>query len=113
MLAPLAAQARAGIRSWRPDGKRTMEKKGVGRPRDGNPEETRRQILEAAASAFAESGFVGATTRTVAARAGVNVASRSKSAMPSEGESSSGSAPMVASARQWRHARLHERVISQ
>ena len=51
-----------------------MEKKGVGRPRDGNPEETRRQILRAAAGAFAESGFVGATTRTVAARAGVNVA---------------------------------------
>lgn len=51
-----------------------MEKKGVGRPRDGNPEETRRQILEAAARAFSESGFVGATTRTVAARAGVNVA---------------------------------------
>lgn len=51
-----------------------MEKKGVGRPRDGNPEETRRQILEAASRAFAESGFVGATTRTVAARAGVNVA---------------------------------------
>ena len=51
-----------------------MEKKGVGRPRDGNPEETRRQILDAAARAFSESGFVGATTRTVAARAGVNVA---------------------------------------
>ncbi|MFN7989850.1 MAG: TetR/AcrR family transcriptional regulator [Thermoanaerobaculia bacterium] len=51
-----------------------MEKKGVGRPRDGNPEETRRQILDAAARAFAESGFVGATTRAVAARAGVNVA---------------------------------------
>jgi AcrR family transcriptional regulator len=51
-----------------------MEKKGVGRPRDGNPEETRREILRAAAGAFAESGYVGATTRTVAARAGVNVA---------------------------------------
>lgn len=51
-----------------------MEKKGVGRPRDGNPEETRRQILDAAAGAFSESGYVGATTRTVAARAGVNVA---------------------------------------
>ncbi len=51
-----------------------MEKKGVGRPRDGNPEETRREILRAAAEAFARAGFVGATTRLVAARAGVNVA---------------------------------------
>lgn len=51
-----------------------MEKKGVGRPRDGNPEETRREILRAAGAAFAAAGFVGATTRAVAARAGVNVA---------------------------------------
>lgn len=51
-----------------------MEKKGVGRPRDGNPEETRQEILRAAGEAFAASGFVGATTRAVAARAGVNVA---------------------------------------
>ena len=51
-----------------------MEKKGVGRPRDGNPEETRQGILRAAGDAFAACGFVGATTRAVAARAGVNVA---------------------------------------
>ncbi len=51
-----------------------MEKRGVGRPRDGNPEETRREILRAAGEAFAECGFVGATTRAVAARAAVNVA---------------------------------------
>ena len=51
-----------------------MEKKGVGRPRDGNPEETRQEILRAAGEAFAARGFVGATTRAVAARAGVNVA---------------------------------------
>jgi AcrR family transcriptional regulator len=51
-----------------------MEKKGVGRPRDGNPEETRREILRAAGASFAASGFVGATTRAVATRAGVNVA---------------------------------------
>jgi AcrR family transcriptional regulator len=51
-----------------------MEKKGVGRPRDGNPEETRREILRAAGEAFAACGFVGATTRAVAGRAGVNVA---------------------------------------
>lgn len=51
-----------------------MEKRGVGRPRDGNPDETRREILWAAGEAFAASGFVGATTRAVAARAGVNVA---------------------------------------
>ncbi len=51
-----------------------MEKKGVGRPRDGNPEETRREILRAATDAFAASGFAGATTRAIAARAGVNVA---------------------------------------
>lgn len=51
-----------------------MEKKGVGRPRDGNPEETRQEILRAAAEAFAACGFVGATTRAVAAQASVNVA---------------------------------------
>ncbi len=51
-----------------------MEKRRVGRPRDGNPELTRREILRAAGEAFAESGFAGATTRVVAARAGVNVA---------------------------------------
>jgi AcrR family transcriptional regulator len=51
-----------------------MEKKGVGRPRDGNPEETRREILRAAGEAFAACGFVGATTRAIATRAGVNVA---------------------------------------
>ncbi len=55
-------------------GKRAMEKKRVGRPRDGNPEETRREILRAAGEAFAACGFVGATTRAIAARAGVNVA---------------------------------------
>lgn len=55
-------------------GKRAMEKKGVGRPRDGNPAETRREILRAAGETFAACGFVGATTRVVAARAGVNVA---------------------------------------
>jgi len=51
-----------------------MKKRNVGRPRDGNPAETRREILEAAEESFAASGFVGATTRQVAARAGVNVA---------------------------------------
>jgi AcrR family transcriptional regulator len=51
-----------------------MRKRNVGRPRDGNPAETRREILKAAEESFAASGFVGATTRQVAARAGVNVA---------------------------------------
>ena len=51
-----------------------MKKRKVGRPRDGDPSETRRAILSAAEQSFAESGFVGATTRQVAARAGVNVA---------------------------------------
>ncbi len=51
-----------------------MEKRSVGRPRDGNPAETRRGILEAAEVCFATSGFAGATTRQVASRAGVNVA---------------------------------------
>jgi AcrR family transcriptional regulator len=51
-----------------------MQKRGVGRPRDGDPAETRRGILLAAEESFATSGFVGATTRQVAARAGVNVA---------------------------------------
>jgi len=51
-----------------------MFKRSVGRPRDGNPAETRRGILRAAEESFATAGFVGATTRQVAARAGVNVA---------------------------------------
>ena len=53
---------------------RHMKKRNVGRPRDGDPAETRREILRAAEESFAASGFVGATTRQVAARAGVNVA---------------------------------------
>jgi len=51
-----------------------MKKRNVGRPRDGDPAETRRDILRAAEESFAAAGFVGATTRHVAARAGVNVA---------------------------------------
>jgi AcrR family transcriptional regulator len=51
-----------------------MKKRSVGRPRDGNPDETRREILKAAEESFAAAGFTGATTREVAARAGVNVA---------------------------------------
>lgn len=51
-----------------------MKKRAVGRPRDGNPDETRREILDAAEESFAASGFTGATTREVAGRAGVNVA---------------------------------------
>jgi TetR/AcrR family transcriptional regulator, regulator of cefoperazone and chloramphenicol sensitivity len=51
-----------------------MLKRSVGRPRDGDPAETRRGILRAAEESFATAGFVGATTRQVAARAGVNVA---------------------------------------
>ena len=51
-----------------------MKKRTVGRPRDGNPDETRNEILKAAEESFAMAGFTGATTREVAARAGVNVA---------------------------------------
>lgn len=51
-----------------------MQKRSVGRPRGGDPVETRRAILDAAEECFAASGFAGATTRQVAARAGVNVA---------------------------------------
>ena len=51
-----------------------IPKRSVGRPRDGDPAETRRDILRAAEESFATAGFVGATTRQVAARAGVNVA---------------------------------------
>jgi AcrR family transcriptional regulator len=50
------------------------EKKGVGRPRDGDPDETRREILRAAERAFAAGGFSGATTRQIAGEARVNVA---------------------------------------
>ncbi len=62
------------IRPGSSGGRREMVKKGVGRPRDGNPEETRRDILEAAERAFASAGFAGATTRQVASAASVNVA---------------------------------------
>lgn len=51
-----------------------MSTKGVGRPKEGNPEETRRAILRAAVDSFARAGFIGATTRNVALQAGVNVA---------------------------------------
>jgi len=51
-----------------------MYKRHVGRPRGGDPGETRRAILDAAEGCFAASGFAGTTTRQVAARAGVNVA---------------------------------------
>ncbi|MGE5344553.1 MAG: TetR/AcrR family transcriptional regulator [Acidithiobacillales bacterium] len=51
-----------------------MGQRAVGRPRDGNPAETRREILRAAEESFAAAGFAGATTRQVAAKAGVNVA---------------------------------------
>ncbi len=51
-----------------------MKRRNVGRPRDGDPAVTRRGILRAAEEVFAASGFSGATTRAVAARAGVNVA---------------------------------------
>jgi len=51
-----------------------VKKRAVGRPRDGNPAETRREILQAAEESFAAAGFAGATTRQVANRAGVNVA---------------------------------------
>lgn len=51
-----------------------MKKRTVGRPRDGTSAETRREILEAAEECFAASGFVGATTRHVASRASVNIA---------------------------------------
>ena len=46
----------------------------VGRPRSGDPSATRRGILRAAEESFAGAGFSGATTRGMAARAGVNVA---------------------------------------
>lgn len=46
----------------------------VGRPRGGDPVETRRAILGAAEECFAAAGFAGATTRQMAAVAGVNVA---------------------------------------
>lgn len=51
-----------------------MEKRSVGRPKDGNPGETRKDILRAAEESFAQAGFSGASTRQVASRAGVNVA---------------------------------------
>jgi AcrR family transcriptional regulator len=46
----------------------------VGRPRAGDPELTRREILRAAEERFAAAGFDAATTREMASRAGVNVA---------------------------------------
>ena len=51
-----------------------MQRRHVGRPRGGDVAGTRRAILDAAEECFATAGFTGATTRQVAARAGVNVA---------------------------------------
>jgi|SRR5271169_150973 len=51
-----------------------MQRRHVGRPRGGDVAGTRHAILDAAEECFAASGFTSATTRQVAARAGVNVA---------------------------------------
>jgi AcrR family transcriptional regulator len=48
------------------------KRKQPGRPKNGNSEETRFRILEVAVEAFAESGFHGVATRTIAQRAGVS-----------------------------------------
>ncbi len=53
---------------------RGVPRRHVGRPRGGDPVETRRVLLDAAEECFAVAGFAGATTRQMAARAGVNVA---------------------------------------
>jgi AcrR family transcriptional regulator len=49
-------------------------RRGQGRPRNSNSEETRAGILDAAIEAFAEGGFHGTGTRTVSDRAGVTPA---------------------------------------
>ena len=46
----------------------------MARPRNTDPAETRARILEAATAAFAESGAAGTSTRTIAASAGVSLA---------------------------------------
>jgi len=46
----------------------------VGRPKAGDASATRRGILRAAEESFATAGYSAATTREMAARAGVNVA---------------------------------------
>jgi AcrR family transcriptional regulator len=46
----------------------------VGRPRASDPAATRKGILRAAEESFATAGYTAATTRDMAARAGVNVA---------------------------------------
>jgi AcrR family transcriptional regulator len=51
-----------------------MMPRRAGRPREGSPGTTRNAILAAAQESFALSGYSGATTRDVASRAGVNVA---------------------------------------
>jgi AcrR family transcriptional regulator len=43
-----------------------------GRPKNGNSEETRLRILDVAVDAFAQGGFHGMATRTIAERAGVS-----------------------------------------
>lgn len=46
----------------------------AGRPADRTPDATRARILDAAAVVFAREGFDGASTRAIAAEAGVNIA---------------------------------------
>jgi len=45
-----------------------------GRPPGGDADETRRRLVDAAVACFAASGYAGASTRQIAAKAGVNVA---------------------------------------
>ena len=61
----------------------SMEKKGVGRPRDGDPEETRKEILRAGERAFAASGLA-IFLLSVPAQLGVNSRSRIGFVLPKD-----------------------------
>lgn len=69
-----AAAKRSSASRARRAPSRSAAKRGPGRPADSNSADTKATILDAALHEFAEHGYSGASTRTIAGRAGVTIA---------------------------------------